>query len=149
MDKRSGVDGRFEDDQLSTRVTSWFHVTSVTYAQTHRAPAREIYQGWVPSRLQRPRALRQAQSRLSKALFANQGRQPLAELKVRAETVAGQRASMRYSRAIGKGAMAWATRQGVDNRERVKSSLFQEILVRKPGIMGSGQWRPLSKEGWT
>ena len=81
----------------------------------------------------RPRALRQTQSRIAKVLFAHQGRRLLEDLKARADTVVGQRAFMRYAGARGKGAMAWATCQGVDPRERVDPTTFREILARNLG----------------
>lgn len=84
----------------------------------------------------RPRARHQAQSRTSEAFSAHQGRQLLADLKGRADTVAGQRAFRRCSGVRGKGAraLAWAMHQVVDNKERVNRSFFQEILARKLGI---------------
>ena len=81
----------------------------------------------------RPRVSRQAQSRITKVLFAHQGRQLLADLRARADTVVGQRRFVRYAGARSKGAMAWATCQGVDPRERVDPALFREILARNLG----------------
>lgn len=81
------------------------------------------------------RSLFQAQTRISEAFFAHQGRHLPVDLKVRADaTVVGQRALRRYSGARGKGPMAWATRQGVDNRERLAPVAFQEILTCSLGF---------------
>ena len=80
-----------------------------------------------------PARLHQAQSKITRVLHAAQGLKLLADLKAEAGTVDKQRAFMRFAGARGKGAMAWATCQGVEPWERVAPDLYREILARNMG----------------
>lgn len=94
---------------------------------------REDVQGFGAPPISRARVMHQARSRISKTLFIPNGRRLLAHMKARAGTVTGQRAVVCYPGAEGKGATAWATCRGVDNRERGNPAVFRDILARNVG----------------
>ena len=77
--------------------------------------------------------IRQAQSRISRVMYAAKGKKLLEDLKANTDTAEGQRAYMRFAGARGKGAMAWATSQGTEQREKVEPDIFREVLARNLG----------------
>ena len=90
--------------------------------------------GEMPSRgAQNLGVVRQAQSRVSRALFKKKAQVLLSDLRAKATTMSGKRALVRYQGARGRGAMAWVACQGVSHWDRMDPEMYRETLARGLG----------------
>ena len=77
--------------------------------------------------------VRQAQSRISRAMFAKRAKDFVKDLRAHATTTADKKAALRLLAARGKGAMAWVGCQGTEHWDRVDSDSYREMLARGLG----------------